>query len=97
MNSVDAKTVKEIAQLARLQFENENLAKMQADMSNMLGFVNKLNELDTEGIEPLIYMSDEVNVLREDEVKSEITQKEALMNAPKKDSDYFKAPKVIDK
>jgi aspartyl-tRNA(Asn)/glutamyl-tRNA(Gln) amidotransferase subunit C len=66
------------------------------DMNRMLSFVEKLNELDTKGVEPLIYMTDESNVLREDVVKETITQKEALLNAPKKDSDYFKIAKVID-
>ena len=97
MKSVEENTVKEIAHLARLEFENEDLKKMQADMNNMIGFVNKLNELNTDGVEPLIYMNEEENVLRSDEVKTEISQKEALQNAPKKDSDYFKAPKVIEK
>ena len=63
----------------------------------MLGFIEKLNELDTTNVEPLIYMSDEVNVLREDDVKHDISQDEALKNAPKHDSDYFKVPKVIEK
>ena len=65
-------------------------------MNRMLSFVEKLNELDTKGVEPLIYMTDESNVLREDVVKETITQKEALLNAPKKDSDYFKVAKVIE-
>lgn len=95
--SVNENTIREIAHLARLEFENKDMEKMKEDMNRMLGFVNKLNELDTEGVEPLIYMNDEVNVLREDEVKQEISQKDALKNAPKKDSDYFKAPKVIEK
>ena len=63
----------------------------------MLNFVDKLNELNTDGVEPLIYMSDETNILRDDIVEHKITQKEALSNAPKKDSDYFKAPKMVDK
>jgi aspartyl-tRNA(Asn)/glutamyl-tRNA(Gln) amidotransferase subunit C len=62
----------------------------------MLAFVEKLNELDTDGVEPLIYMTEERNILRDDVPETTITQKEALQNAPKKDSDYFKAPKVID-
>lgn len=95
--TVDEKTVKEVAHLARLEFENEGLQKMITDLNQVVGFVNKLNELNTVGVEPLIYMNDDVNVLREDVVKQELTQKDALKNAPKKDSDYFKAPKVIDK
>jgi aspartyl-tRNA(Asn)/glutamyl-tRNA(Gln) amidotransferase subunit C len=66
------------------------------DMNRMLAFVDKLNELPTEGVEPLIYMVDEVNVLREDVVKQEITREEGLKNAPKHDSDYFRVPKVIE-
>ena len=61
----------------------------------MLSFIGKLNELDTDNVEPLIYMTNERNVLRKDEAEHPITQKEALKNAPKKDSDYFRAPKVI--
>lgn len=93
---IDNETVDKIAHLARLEFENESKEAMVKDMNNMLGFIDKLNELDTSAVEPLIYMSDEVNVLREDVVKQEITQEEALKNAPKKDSDYFKVPKVIE-
>ncbi len=63
----------------------------------MLDFVSKLNELDTSNVKPLIYMNDEKNILRSDEVRQEVTQKQALANAPKKDSDYFKVPKVVEK
>lgn len=94
---IDNETVDKIAHLARLEFNNESKQQMINDMNNMLAFVEKLNELDTTNVEPLIYMSDEVNVLREDEVIHEITQAEGLKNAPKKDSDYFKVPKVIEK
>lgn len=93
---IDIKTVDEVAHLARLEFTEEGKAEILNDMNRMLAFVGKLNEMDTEGIEPLIYMTDEVNVMREDEPKVTISQKEALKNAPEKDSDYFKVPKVID-
>ncbi|MBL4587593.1 MAG: aspartyl/glutamyl-tRNA amidotransferase subunit C, partial [Flavobacteriales bacterium] len=49
----------------------------------------------TKGVEPLIYMSEELNVMRNDEKKKTVTQKQALKNAPKADSDYFKVPKVL--
>ena len=94
---IDDKTVDNIAFLARLEFEKESKAEMINDMTRMLEFVNKLNELDTEGVEPLIYMVEETNMLRDDLSEQSITQKEALMNAPKKDSDYFKVPKVVEK
>jgi aspartyl-tRNA(Asn)/glutamyl-tRNA(Gln) amidotransferase subunit C len=63
----------------------------------MIGFVDKLSEIDTEGIEPLIYMSEEENVLRVDEISNEVSQENALKNAPEKDSDYFKVPTVLRK
>ena len=93
---IDIKTVDEVAHLARLEFTEEGKVEILNDMNRMLAFVDKLNEMDTEGVEPLIYMTDEVNVMREDEPKDTLTQKDALKNAPKKDSDYFKVPKVID-
>ncbi|CAN5257158.1 Asp-tRNA(Asn)/Glu-tRNA(Gln) amidotransferase subunit GatC [soil metagenome] len=95
--SIDSQTVKNTAHLARLEFENEEEEKMIVSMNRMIGFVEKLSELNTENVEPLIYMTDEVNHLREDEVKDPLTQKEVLMNAPKHDSDYFKVPKVVEK
>jgi aspartyl-tRNA(Asn)/glutamyl-tRNA(Gln) amidotransferase subunit C len=94
---IDSETVDKVAHLARLEFENEAKEQIVKDMNNMLAFVEKLNELDTSNIAPLIYMSEETNVLREDDVMHDITQQEALKNAPKKDSDYFKVPKVMDK
>lgn len=92
---IDESTVDKIAHLARLEFDGEAKVNIIKDLNNMLAFVEKLNELDTSDVEPLVYMSDEVNVLREDEVVHDITQAQALKNAPKHDSDYFKAPKVI--
>jgi aspartyl-tRNA(Asn)/glutamyl-tRNA(Gln) amidotransferase subunit C len=95
--SIDSKTVKATAHLARLEFEGEEETKMISSMNRMLGFVEKLNELNTDNVEPLIYMTDEVNHLREDVIKEPLTQKEVLGNAPKHDSDYFKVPKVVEK
>ena len=94
--TIDTKTVDEIAHLARLEFEAEAKTEIIKDMNNMLKFVEKLNELNTDNVQPLIYMTEESNVMREDEAKVTITQQEALKNAPKHDSDYFKVSKVID-
>ena len=94
--TIDNKTVDEIAHLARLEFEAEAKAEIIKDMNNMLAFVDKLSELNTDNIQPLIYMTDEKDIMREDEPQVTITQQEALKNAPKRDSDYFKVPKVID-
>lgn len=91
------KKIEELAHLARLEFEGEKKEKIKTDLEKIVGFCEQLNALDTEGIEPLIYLSDSTNVLREDVVKTDITKKEALENAPKKDSDFFRVPKVITK
>jgi aspartyl-tRNA(Asn)/glutamyl-tRNA(Gln) amidotransferase subunit C len=97
MPKIDKDTVDKLATLSRLEFDGKEKEKVLSDLNRMLDFIGKLNEVDTTGVEPLIYMNDEKNVLRNDEVKQEITQKEALSNAPKKDSDYFKVPKVVEK
>lgn len=89
--------VDKLANLAKLEFSDEEKGKIQTDLTKIVAFVDKLSELDTTQVEPLIFMSTEVNVLREDEVHQSITQQEALKNAPKKDSDYFKVPKFLDK
>lgn len=89
--------IDKLADLAKLQFEGEEKEKMKADLNKIVAFVDKLSELNTDEVEPLIFMSDAVNVLRNDEVKQTITHEEALLNAPKKDSDYFRVPKFIEK
>ena len=91
------KLIQDIAALAKLEFDEQSAKQMKADLEKIIGFVDKLNEIDTEGVEPLIYLSEEVNVLREDEIKAVISQVEALKNAPEKDSDYFKVPTVLKK
>lgn len=92
---IDENTVKHIATLAKLELNEQELLAMQNDLSRVLDFVDKLKEIDTENVEPLIYMSEERNVLRPDVVHLDITQKDALKNAPDHDSDYFKVPKVL--
>jgi aspartyl-tRNA(Asn)/glutamyl-tRNA(Gln) amidotransferase subunit C len=94
---IDHKTVDHLAHLARLEFENESKEAIINDLNRILSFVDKLNEMDTDNIEPLIYMTDETNVLREDLVSETISHAEGLKNAPKKDSDYFRVPKFLEK
>lgn len=94
---IDEKLIDHIAHLARLSFEGEEKKAIKRDMENITNFMDKLSELDTDHVEPLIFMSDEVNVLREDIPQTTVSHEEALLNAPKKDSDYFRIPKVLDK
>lgn len=86
----------ELAHLSRLHFEGESLVTIQEDLQDILQMCEKLQELETTGIEPLIYLTNSETVLRDDIVAQEITHEEALKNAPKRDSDFFRVPKVID-
>ena len=94
---LDNETIVKIAHLARLEVNSTEKEALLNDMNNILNFMEKLNELNTEGVEPLIYLTDEVNVFREDEIKQEITVEEALKNAPKQDGKYFQVARMIDK
>lgn len=89
--------VDHIAHLSRLQFEGQQKAAIMQDMQNIISFMDKLSEVPTDNVEPLIFMSDEVNRLREDVPSDVVSKDDALKNAPKKDSDYFRIPKVLDK
>lgn len=94
---IDKETVDKIAHLARLELTEAEKERSIEELSEILTFMAKLNELDTKGVEPLIYMSDAVNVLRKDEVVQEMTREEALSNASLKSEEYFKVSKVIQK
>jgi aspartyl-tRNA(Asn)/glutamyl-tRNA(Gln) amidotransferase subunit C len=94
---IDKETVEKIAHLARLELTEKEKEKSIEELSEILDFMAKLNELDTTGVEPLIYMNEAVNVLRADEVKQEMTREEALLNAPLKNEEYIKVAKVIQK
>ena len=89
--------IDKLAHLARLQFNADEKEEIRNDLQRMIAFVEKLNELDVTGIKPKLHMSDEINVLREDEIKGSISREEALMNAPLHDDEFFKVPKVIKK
>ncbi len=93
---LDAETLAKIAHLSRLEIDEKETDKVLRDMSNMLTFVEKLNEVNTDGIEPLTTMSHEINAMREDVVKQDLSHHEVLQNAPKKDADFFRVPKVLE-
>ncbi|WP_296618407.1 Asp-tRNA(Asn)/Glu-tRNA(Gln) amidotransferase subunit GatC [Marivirga sp.] len=94
--SINKETLEKIAHLARLQFDEKSEERMLKDLNNMLSFVEKLQELDTDNIEPLQSMTFESNQLREDKVKEHLSHEDGMKNAPKKDADYFRVPKVIE-
>jgi len=89
--------VDKLAHLARLKFNEEEKQEIKTDLQRMISFVEKLNELNLDGVEPLLHLSDEVNVLREDEIKGSVSREDALKNAPLHDEEFIKVPKVIKK
>ena len=89
--------VEKLAHLARLKFNEEEKQEIMTDLQRMISFVEKLNELNLDGVEPLLHLSDEVNVLREDEIKGSVSREDALKNAPLHDEEFIKVPKVIKK
>lgn len=93
---IDRTLLDKIAHLSRLEFDEKDAEKMMKDMTAIVEWVEKLKEVNTDGVEPLTTMSHEINALREDEVKEHLSHERALKNAPKKDSDYFRVPKVLE-
>lgn len=87
--------VNKLAHLSRLEFNASDKEGIKKDLQRMISFVEKLDELDLEGTEPLLHMSANVNVLREDEVKGSVDREEAMKNAAAHDDKFFKVPKVI--
>jgi aspartyl-tRNA(Asn)/glutamyl-tRNA(Gln) amidotransferase subunit C len=94
---IDDNMIQKISSLAYLEFKEEEKEKIRQDLEQILTFVEKLKELDTEDVEPLIYLSDKTDVLREDKVVESISHNEAMLNAPTKSGRFFKVPKVIRK
>ncbi len=89
--------IEKLAHLSRLEYDDEEKEVIKNDLEKMIGFIDKLNELDTAGVEPLLHMSENVNVFRPDAVKGQISRKDVFKNAPLHDDEFFKVPKVIKK
>lgn len=94
---ISDKLIDHLSELSKLSFEGKKKEKIKKDLSNMVHMMDKLNEVDTDGVEPLVFLNEEENVLRDDIARQSLTHEEILKNAPKKDSDYFRIPKVLDK
>jgi aspartyl-tRNA(Asn)/glutamyl-tRNA(Gln) amidotransferase subunit C len=93
---VTIEQVRYIASLARLRFTDEEEERLATEMNDILGYVEKLDELDTSGVQPMSHVLDLHNVFRDDVVEARISREEALKNAPDADSVYIRAPKVIE-
>ena len=95
--NVDDALIEKLANLSRLDFNKSEKEEIKNDLEKMIGFIDKLNELDTTGVAPLLHMSENVNIFRKDEMKGEITREDVFRNAPLHDEQFFKVPKVIKK
>lgn len=93
--SVSLEEARKIANLARLQFTDEELENYRNHLNEVLAYVDKLNELDTEQVEPTFYTQSSENALREDEKKASLPIEEVMKNAPLHGHDFFRVPKVI--
>lgn len=91
---LDPNTIQQMAHLSRLQLSPEESAEMEETLSKILGWMDKLNEVDTTGVEPLIHMSPAVNVVREDTAQPGLSPEVSLANAPTRDGTFFTVPKV---
>ena len=85
-----------IAHLARLEYDEKDADRMMKDMSAIVTWIEKLKEIDTTGVEPLTSMGHEINALREDSPSEPMSADAALKNAPDKDANHFRVPKVLD-
>lgn len=92
---INRETLLKIAHLARLNFSSESEKEMLRGLNDMIKWVEKLHEVDTDGVEPLTNMSQEINSWCEDQVIPDISREQALKNAPKEDGAFFKVPKVL--
>jgi aspartyl-tRNA(Asn)/glutamyl-tRNA(Gln) amidotransferase subunit C len=94
---IDNKLISDLSKLAKLDFDEKSSLNMQEDLMKIIGFIEKLSEINTDTVEPLIYLSEELNVLRDDDEIKNLSQERALQNVPSKDSDYILVPKVLKK
>lgn len=94
---IDKQTVHKVADLARIEIKDSEVENLTKEMNKILTFMEKLNELDTEGVKPLVYMNEEANVWREDVAKNEISVKDGLKNAALHNERFFMVPKIIEK
>ena len=93
---VSREDVEYVAKLARIELTEEEKGTLTSQLSSILDHIEKLNELDIEGVEPTFHVLDVTNVFREDEVRPSLPTEETLKNAPARDGDFFKVPKILE-
>ena len=93
--NIDQALISRLEHLARLELSAEEREGIRNDLNNILQMVEKMNEVDTDNVEPLVYINEQFNVWREDEVKNQVDRKDALKNGPDVNDEFFKVPKMI--
>ena len=93
---IDLKTVKHISKLARISIEEEKAKKLAGDLNSIFEFIEKLNKLNTDKIEPLTSIAETTLQLRKDEIKSKNIRDQILKNSPAENKDFFVVPKVVE-
>ena len=96
MAKITRKEVEHVARLARLELSEEEKEQMTAQLDSILGYMEKLNQVDTSGVEPTTTVIPMVSVMREDEIRPSLTQEEALANAPDCEDVFFRVPRIIE-
>ena len=94
--TIDLKTVKHISKLARISVDEEKANKLAGDLNSIFSFIEKLNELKTENVEPLSSIAETTLRFREDKIKSENIREKILKNSPENNEDFFVVPKVVE-
>ena len=94
--TIDLKTVKHISKLARISVDEEKANKLAGDLNSIFSFIEKLNELKTENVEPLSSIAETTLRFREDKIKSENIREKILKNSPEDNEDFFVVPKVVE-
>ena len=93
--TIDNQLISRLEHLARLELSEEERQGIMKDLNNILQMVEKMNEVNTDDVEPLVYINELVNVWRADKVEGQVSQEDALKNAPDKNDEFFKVPKMI--
>lgn len=96
MSNISLDDVRKVAQLANLTFSEDELVEMQAHLAKTIGYVEILNQVDTENVAPMAHPIDVVDVFRDDVLTPMLSREEALQNAPKTDGQYFVVPAILD-
>ena len=94
--TIDLKTIKHISKLSRISVDDEKAKKLEGDLNSIFEFIEKLNELKTEDIEPLTSIAETTLKFRSDEVKSKNIKNQILKNSPEDNEDFFVVPKVVE-